>query len=72
MLTFLREINFKDARSSKTALFTILEALNLDCDDLLQIANLLNNTKIQKTAKTAVFALEESLKLISRKMFILK
>ena len=37
IIHILREINFGDSRSAKSAIFTVLEALNFDFDEVLQL-----------------------------------
>ena len=67
----LRKINFWNSRSAKSAILIHLEALN--CDFLLIFAlserqkmTKFANFRAYKMVKTAVFALLEATKLISR------
>ena len=60
----LREINFEDFKSAKSAILTHLEALNFDFYEFL----LFLNAEQDSMTKWAVFALLESLKLISHKI----
>ena len=60
----LREINFVDSRSAKSAILTHLEALNFDIYQFLHLFKAV----IYQLAKMAVFALVETTKLISRKI----
>ena len=68
----LREINFADSRGAKYAILARLQALNFDLYEFLHLLNpdFYQMDKIHrlKRAKTAVFALLESAKLISRKI----
>ena len=69
----LREINFGDARSAKSASFTHLEALNFGFYEFFCTLRRIQFTKptksrASKMAKTAVLELFDSLKLISRKI----
>ena len=56
----LREINFVDSRSAKTAVFAILGAVNFVNLVIFSLKN----------AKNGSFALLESIKLISRKICV--
>ena len=69
----LCEINFGDSRSAKSAILTHLEALNFDFCEFLHFlkAEIYQNNRPPKTAKTAIFALLESPKLISRKIRVI-
>ena len=70
----LREINFSESRSSKTAFFAILEALNLSnlCSRFQssKIAKMHRNQNSEPSnvSKRQIFHFLESLKLISRKI----
>ena len=68
----LREINFGDSRSAKSAILTHLEAANFDFYEIKQFLKLIF-TKLTKfmtsiKAKTAVLELVDFPKLISRKI----
>ena len=68
----LRESNFEDSRSAKSAVLTHLEALNFDFYGFLHFLKTVIYQKLQfrasEMAKMADFALLESLILISRKI----
>ena len=68
----LREINFGDSRSAKSAISAFLEVLNFDFYEFLHLLhpNFYQMDKIHdsKRPEKAVFALLESPKLISRKI----
>ena len=72
----LREINFEDSWSAKSAILTHLEALNFEFLYFLHFlkAEIYQMNKIHspKMAKTAVFALLEFTKLISRKIWMIQ
>ena len=71
----LREINFEDSRSAKSAILTHLEALNFDFYEFLHFlkAEIYQINKIQSPyfyKKTAVLELLNSPTLISRKIWM--
>ena len=63
----LREINFWDSRSAKSAFFTHLEALNLILMNFLLFLkgeiDQINNTRSPKVAEKSDLALQESSKI---------
>ena len=65
---------FRDSRSSRNCHFGIFEVLNLDFNDFLhfQRAEIFPKTKFRAsgTAKMAVFEIQKSMKLISRKFWV--
>ena len=65
----LREINFVDSRSAKTADFSILGGMNF-----VHLGNfsLQKSVKFLKKSRLLAFALLESLKLISRKILVIE
>ena len=72
----LREINFRESRSSKSAFFAILEALifvDLMNFSLLKVQNVMKNqhSRAFKCVKMADSPLQESPKLISRKIWMM-
>ena len=72
VIQILRETNFGDSKSAKSAINTHLEDLNLAFYEFLHFleAGIYQINKIQspKMAKTAVLELQSSPKLISRKI----
>ena len=68
----LREINFEGSRSAKSAILTLLEALNFDFSEFLHILKgecyQINKIQSPKMAKSPVLELLHSSKLISRKI----
>ena len=68
----LREINFGDSRNAEYAILTHLEALNFDFYEFLHFLKAENSksTKFRapKKATTVVLKLQNSQKLISRKI----
>ena len=68
----LREINFRDFRSTKSVILTHLEALNFVFYELLHFfqaeINQINKIQKAKVAKTVVLELRDSTKLTSRKI----
>ena len=66
----LREINFGDSRSAKSAILTHLEALDFDLTEFLHFFNLPNEQNFVplKLQKNAISELLHSPKLISRKI----
>ena len=72
----LREINFEDSWSAKSAILTHLEALNFDFYEFLHFLRdeftKWKKFKAPKIAKMAVFALLKSTKLISRKIWVIQ
>ena len=68
----LREINFWDSRSAKSAILTHLEALNFDFHGFLHFLKAeiyqMNKSRALKMAKMAVLHFLKSPKLVSRKI----
>ena len=68
----LREINFGESASAKSAILKHLEALNFDFNAFLHFLKAenyqMNKITAPKMAKLTVFAFLESSKLISRKI----
>ena len=68
----LREFNFRDFRSAKSAVSTHLEAFKLDFYELLHFLKtgiyLNKKSKAPKIAKMALFVLSDPPKLVSRKI----
>ena len=74
VIQILREINFEESRSSKTAILGILEALNFDFYKFLHFlkAEIIKLTKFRapKMAKMAFLEFLNSPNLISRKISV--
>ena len=69
----LREINFKDSRSAKSAILTHLEALNFNLYEFLHFLKteiyLLNTIQ---SSQNGIFCTFNSSKLISRKISVIE
>ena len=67
----LREINFRESKSSKTAIFALLESLNFDFYEFWHFWRFkLTKFRAPKVAKISVLELLDSPKLISRKFLV--
>ena len=68
----LREINFGDSRSAKSAILTHLEALNFDFNEFLHFLKAefyqINQIQSSKNVKMAIFRISRIPNLISRKI----
>ena len=72
IIQFLREIDFGNSRSGKSAILTHFEALNFEFYVFLHflkaVIDQINQMQSLKMAKTSVLELLDSSKLISRKI----